>query len=773
MRDVVRTYQFGPFEFAPSLQALRGPRQQVSLTPSLTRLLMLFVTQPDGLVTREDIAAALWEDHRVADTTSRINTSIRRLREQLDASGEPASAGNEAWIATVVGSGYRLTVPVTTAGEDADRRAANAQPVAAIRPSQQAAAGPRLEWPRLALIGCMIFVLLAIVAWFLRHSGRKTETASAKALSQPLIARLFPVTHNEIEETITAQSISPDGNLVAYSDPSGVLLESTDGRTLSRLVSPPGLEVHRISWFPDQKHLLLSGVEHGAERFRAWAVSVNGESPKILLEDAASSTVSPNGRQVAFLRAARSEVWVAGTDGQNARRLISGSPVETFRALVWSPDSARLIVDRETSTPLPASEPASGVQGGPLDVLQVQHRWSYESRNAQTGALLAERDNVSFDSAVLFSDGRMVFPLNPPGEKSKLGMFWTDLATGSILFPQSPSPMPEPLNIDNARQAEDLSASADGARISGIIDRSNAMVYVAQTRSSSAARAPALLDVVRLTKHTATSYPTSWAPDGSQVVFDNGDAGRLVIAEQPIAGGPVRELTSGERDAQGQFSPDGKWILFLHFVGDSERIQSIERIPAGGGEAVQLNVPGEIEEFHCPVSSAGSCVLRETSGKKELVYYALDPIRGRGAELAATPWEPNVLGDWSVSPDGSTVVMADHDPAHPGIQLIPLAPRSEDSVAPFTPITEIQIPGFGVVLEPTWLTNGDGFLVETHTAKGYALVHCDRQGRATLLRESPELIWAVPSRDGKKLAFPQHAPSRNVWVAFTHIDDLR
>jgi dipeptidyl aminopeptidase/acylaminoacyl peptidase len=140
--------------------------------------------------------------------------------------------------------------------------------------------------------------------------------------------------------------------------------------------------------------------------------------------------------------------------------------------------------------------------------------------------------------------------------------------------------------------------------------------------------------------------------------------------------------------------------------------------------------------------------MRETLSNKQFVFYALDPVRGMGPELGRMDWEPTTLGDWSISPDGSTVAMANHDPAHPGIQLATL------SAGAAARTSSIPVLGFGTILEPTWSPDGKGLYV-------------DLAGHVRLLRESPIPIWGVPSRDGRKLAFPAQTVSINVWVGPT------
>jgi hypothetical protein len=163
---------------------------------------------------------------------------------------------------------------------------------------------------------------------------------------------------------------------------------------------------------------------------------------------------------------------------------------------------------------------------------------------------------------------------------------------------------------------------------------------------------------------------------------------------------------------------------------------------------------GEIEEFHCPARK-GQCVLREEIDNKYLVYYALDPIKGMGRELARTAWEPSLLGEWSLSPDGSTVAVAKHDGLRPGIRLIDLrkAPAK---------IGEVPVEGMGALLGAVWDMNARGFFVESRTESDYRLLYVGRTGDAKTLRSSPAPIWAVPSHDGTRIAFPQVAFRSNV-----------
>ena len=139
------------------------------------------------------------------------------------------------------------------------------------------------------------------------------------------------------------------------------------------------------------------------------------------------------------------------------------------------------------------------------------------------------------------------------------------------------------------------------------------------------------------------------------------------------------------------------------------------------------------------------------------MYYALDPVGGMCPELGRTPWQPNRIGDWGLSADGSRVASASHDTLHPSIGLIRLDTEP-------TQVQEIAVVGHGTTLGANWALDGKSLFVECRTETGFELVSLDFAGHAKSLRQSSSLIWAVPSRDGRKLAFPSATVSSSVWT---------
>lgn len=76
------------------------------------QLLMFLIENRGQLVTREQIAAALWGKDVFVDIEQGINTAIRKVRMALD-----DDSGQPQYLQTVVGRGYRFVADVRS-GDD-------------------------------------------------------------------------------------------------------------------------------------------------------------------------------------------------------------------------------------------------------------------------------------------------------------------------------------------------------------------------------------------------------------------------------------------------------------------------------------------------------------------------------------------------------------------------------------------------------------------------------------------------------------------------------
>jgi len=104
--------RFGEFELDFGRFQLFRRGQPVRLEGLPLQLLMFLVGNQGQLVTREQIAEALWGKDVFVDVEQGINTAIRKVRMALD-----DNSAQPQYLQTVVGRGYRF---VDARSDDAD-----------------------------------------------------------------------------------------------------------------------------------------------------------------------------------------------------------------------------------------------------------------------------------------------------------------------------------------------------------------------------------------------------------------------------------------------------------------------------------------------------------------------------------------------------------------------------------------------------------------------------------------------------------------------------
>ena len=762
-RDI--TY-FGPFAFDPRRQELTKRGHRIRMPASQLRLLNLFIDRPGELITRDEIMATLWVDTSTIDIATGINTAIKRLRQSLsDFKDAPE------YIETVIGVGYRFVVelqeapslPKPTAGLQTSPLPPSHTPTTVAIEAGEAnfvaldvreplpissstlhtsglpnARGHFLSSRWIAAITIGSLTLLGAAGSIFLHELRlKHAIPPTGTVQPPTPAKPSLTTWDGQLDRITTAAMSPDGRVVAYSNRDGVSLHWFDqGEQL--LTSFPPIHTDHISWFPDGMQLLMTGINDQTQRHEVWTVQIRGWLPALVLQDADHAVVSPDGTSIAYTREHGTQIWIAGVAGQNPRRLTADSSAH-FAFILWAPSGDHLLVGHQTG-----AEPSSSttISSSPV---------SYEAIDVTSGAILDRETNVPFVSGYALPDGRLYFQVEAETKQfdrdTQLMLVHTDPKNGRFLS--------HPLVVQHLKgDSTSLSASFDGQKIAFILDRPVVGIMVGDLHLPGYS----LENVRAIPSSAKESFPHAWTPDGSAILLERELLHGYAVYQQPLDGlEPTLISKLPDSVAMAQVTPDGRWSLFLRFSGNPQEPTGIFRVPALGGDAQQVPTTGTLTEFRCSIGRSGRCVVRVAIGNTATAYFELDPVQGMGRLLASAPWKPRILGDWDISPDGKTAAIADHDKATPQVQLVQLESSQ-------TKVTNIPVPGHGTLYQATWAADGASLFVEARTIEGFELLHVDLAGHITLLRKSPVSIWAVPSRDGKKLAFPSLGNSRNVWT---------
>jgi hypothetical protein len=165
------------------------------------------------------------------------------------------------------------------------------------------------------------------------------------------------------------------------------------------------------------------------------------------------------------------------------------------------------------------------------------------------------------------------------------------------------------------------------------------------------------------------------------------------------------------------------------------------RASVSGGPPHPVPVGGPFAGFRCPAVRGKPCVLQQSNGR-QYVFYALDPMTGKGAELARADRDPAGQYDWDLSPDASRLAIVKYDQNAGRIRVIPLTAES-----PY----DVTVKGSVGLRSVNWTSDGTGWYACARTPAGWLLLHIGRSGQAEVLRQTFMATWGVPSPDGRWL----------------------
>ena len=702
----------------------------------------------------------------MVDTTAGINTAVNRLRAALQDDAEKPTH-----IETVVGLGYRFIAEVRGSDEpDAEDVAPDnsepskaseppagpvgaegATPSAAILenttqlpevvselvPSQRT--GPALargrQLPAGALLLAPALLLLGLSVFLLR---RPRDSRSGAGPPSTASFGFQQITLNDENNQVSASAISHNGAQLAYADASGVTIRTVGVGAERFLAVPEGVVVDRLAWFKGDQKVILSATDLTTRQPQIWSVGLDGAPARSVVESGADAIVSPSTSAILFTRVQRTELWIMNPGENTPRRVIVGKG-ENYLPLTWIGQTNFVVLRRCTL---------------PNDVLsgssRSQYQCTYAVLDVGRGTVFTTAQEFYANSASISPEGQLLFPDNQ-GEgvtaKTQLLSSNINVTTGELIS------QPTFAGTAWGFSSFSLSGSDDGKQLALVSRRRADDIYTADLRNGS------LRGATKLLHPAPDNYPHSWSSDSRAVIYESTQSGRSWIYQQTPGDGPATLLARAlDEGSLPQLTPDAKWILFESLPADpaTHVKNAIFRIPQDGGKLENVPTHGRVDDFYCSVSRTGICVLRRTVDQ-QFVYYKLDPLQGEGEELARTERVESEFGDWSVSPDGRWIALPLHGPEDGGIRLVNLCGKAR--------CTEqfIAVRDAGELLETTWAPDSKSFYVEAKREAGFALLRVDLGGKAELLTTSLASIWGVPSRDGKRLAFPAQTTSTNVW----------
>jgi eukaryotic-like serine/threonine-protein kinase len=719
--SVPPTLRFGVFELDPRAGELRKKGMKIRLQGQPVEILAMLLQRPGETITREELQKKLWPADTFVDFEQGLNNAMKRLRAALDDDAE-----SPHFIETLPRHGYRFIAVVNGSGQTAE----------AGPPASQISGWLRFPWSALAAS----VVLAALVLWSVSRTGPLPQ----KILKQKQL------TSSSVGNAVTSGAISPDGKYLAYADPLGMhvqLIANGDTQTFSQ---PESLDANAAwtiaSWRPDSTSFLANATVPGGSS-SIWMVSLLGRAPRKIRDDATAWSASPDGSQIAFTAVpglvGSREIWLMTKEGEQARKLFATNDDNSGLArVVWSPDGKRVgyLKFHQLSDRFEVSIETRDLTGGPPTVLLTSSSplhdfyWLPDGRVAYS---LGERGAITSDNCNLWE-------------------VQVNAATGA--------PVEQPRRLTNwaGSNVDHLSATSDGKRL--VFQKSsthvNVLIGELQDRNTK------LTPPQKLTLSEAYNMPTAWTSDSKAVIFSSDRNGHYGIYKQELNRDSAETLVTAETMLGGRTSPDGKWMLYS--IDSDEGANSghtpyynsptvrLLRIPVTGGPA-ELVLTARLHNFWCARSPSTLCAFAEQrTDRKELVFTAFDPIRGKGHELARFATDPNEdYSGWSLSPDSTRIAIIKTGGNH--VYVLPL-----DG----SPVRDVNVAGWSGFNTFGWSVDSKGFFIGNTTGLGSTLLFVDLNGNAHPLwqQKSSYLTWGEPSPDGRHLAILGSEFSGNMWM---------
>jgi Tol biopolymer transport system component/DNA-binding winged helix-turn-helix (wHTH) protein len=743
--------RFGVFEANLASAELRKNGQKIKLQDQPFQVLTILLENPGEVVTREQFRATLWPADTFVDFDHGLNAAIKRLRDAL---GD--SADSPRFVETLARRGYRFIAPVTAPARangngngNGDGNRAHAAGVAVASPdvtseplgssARVVAAGPNVAVA--AATRPNFFVrhwLLALSAAALLVVGSIGGWIAARRLvqnPQPSEARL---TNNSPDDPIMSVALSPDAKYIAFADRAGLFLrELASGETHS--IDIPGVVRPRArAWFPDGSHLLVNAAQ-ATGVMSVYNVPLLGGSARKIVENADARSISPDGSQIAVVRNdwPQQEVWILSADGQNSRQLIAPTG-DVFGTIAWAPHGRKIAFFRYK-----------------YGFSHHESENSIEIYDLQTNQAHVVLSNPALaDSMVWSPDGRLIYSLQEqssgPTIKSGDGdsNFWA-----VSIDENSGQTFGDARRLTSGLERKmSPSISADGKHLAFVRWNGEAHVYFSEVEAG----ARRIGAPQRLSLEEGRNYPYGWTGDGKSILFTSDRAGQSQLYRQRIDQ-PAPDLLVGGKDAItiARPSPDGTQVFYLVATqGDQGKAEMrMMRVPASGG-APQLILRREtIDNFQCANLPATLCIFGIATAQENR-FVQFDPVTGQ-----QTPLGFAVQGtkyNWTLSPDGKTIALAQW--RRPEIQLV----STKDGAS-----RTLTLESERGVASLDWASDGQSLWASSSTFTGtQALLNIDLRGRVRELFQDPDkdVGWAIPSMDGRHIAFWEAGGSSNAWV---------
>jgi Tol biopolymer transport system component/serine/threonine protein kinase len=394
---------------------------------------------------------------------------------------------------------------------------------------------------------------------------------------------------------------------------------------LSQVTFAGGIEEYP-AWSPDGKALLYTGeVSKIRKIFRKDLAS--GQDSQLTHGDfdEVQPALSPDGRQVAFVRARQpgvklqpgdvfgefqdGDVWVRDLGSGEESKLVENAFNPTY-----SPDGQRVAVDASWAGPRriwlldrQGHNPQQVTTDTSEEVAHVAPAWSPDGKKI----VFQNLARTKFDIRVVNLDSKQMnwvtndflTNIRPSWSPSGRFIYFSSYRSGGINIWRAPIRAEGTVNgslqqvTTGAGQDVEVAVSPDGKRLAYATLRQNADIWRLPVSPQTGLPNGSPEGVISTTREDSRG---AWSPDGNMVAFNSDRAGDMNIWLFTLADSNMRQLTTGRGgDFQPNWSPDEKRISFFSSRSGSPNIWEVE-VVKGTSRRLTSNPGVNVNPFYSP-----------------------------------------------------------------------------------------------------------------------------------------------------------------------------
>ncbi len=655
---ITNTFRFSEFELDGTKRLLFKEGESVALHPKTFDLLELLVARRGEILSKDELLETIWEGQFVEE--SNLTVHVSTLRKTL---GEVR--GENRFILTVPGKGYKFI------GEESEveneitiesREISNvliSEEVEEVKSKKVKGKSKERKFSYLYLLPIAFLLLSGGYFWF-RGDNRKS---------------VVPFGHMQIRQLtnngkVEIAALSPDGKLYAYvTDDFGkktLWLGQTDGGKNIQLRPPNESIYNSLAFSPETDKLYFSVRDENNENPTLFRMPVFGGAAEKMHENISEFSLSPNGKQIAFVRNKPEEkkyVLVVGDLIDGAENEIASPFPVPATSVSFSPDGKTLAFGCVTALD---NDSAFTAQISTGEVQQVTRQYFDQIDKtawaANGNGLIVTARGTHIRSGV--PQYRVWSVDIPSGETNQIT---TDLSSyrdalslsGNALLTIEHRQM-ENIWIapaDNLSEAKQITFGSFG-RYDGlwglgwtpdnhlIYDSSNTQSQIISEMNADGSNQQELTSPGFVDSALAVSR------DGRYIVFHSTRSGGFDIWRMDVNGEHPLQLTFGKENYQPTVSPDS---LFVYYKSWENKIGELRRISIDGGESVALT---DKETSWSCVSPDGKFIASQyRTDKRHLVILPIEG--GQPIKLFDLPKSGSTYGGVHWTPDGKAIVYYD------------------------------------------------------------------------------------------------------------------